>query len=177
MQTYAHAIKQACYLFIYLYFWRIKRHGDVVRAVVRYLRAAGLRATDKCAQFYPACPSVTDSEAARGLRTSRLIPDIIATDCYGTTTVFDVMITCASGVSDAATKPPWAAKQAEGLKKRKNEEFKTRCREAGIIDAAKVTRSALQNAGSIAALFLTTEAVIADAPDEGAGGGMPDMDF
>jgi len=50
--------------------------------------------------------------------------------------------------------------------------------EAGIIDAAKVTRSALQNAGSIAALFLTTEAVIADAPDGGgAGGGMPDMDF
>ncbi|MEM9201288.1 MAG: chaperonin GroEL [Actinomycetota bacterium] len=49
--------------------------------------------------------------------------------------------------------------------------------EAGIIDAAKVTRSALQNAGSIAALFLTTEAVIADAPEDGAGGGMPDMDF
>ncbi len=49
--------------------------------------------------------------------------------------------------------------------------------EAGIIDAAKVTRSALQNAASIAALFLTPEAVIADAPDEGAGGGMPDMDF
>ena len=48
---------------------------------------------------------------------------------------------------------------------------------AGIIDAAKVTRSALQNAASIAALFLTTEAVIADAPDAGAGGGMPDMDF
>jgi len=35
---------------------------------------------------------------------------------------------------------------------------------AGIIDAAKVTRSALQNAASIAALFLTTEAVITDAP-------------
>ena len=49
---------------------------------------------------------------------------------------------------------------------------------AGIIDAAKVTRSALQNAGSIAALFLTTEAVIADAPEEGgAPDGMPDMDF
>ncbi len=49
---------------------------------------------------------------------------------------------------------------------------------AGIIDAAKVTRSALQNAGSIAALFLTTEAVVADAPKEdAAGGGMPDMDF
>ena len=37
---------------------------------------------------------------------------------------------------------------------------------AGIIDAAKVTRSALQNAGSIAALFLTTEAVVTDAPAE-----------
>ena len=49
---------------------------------------------------------------------------------------------------------------------------------AGIIDAAKVTRSALQNAGSIAALFPTTAVVIADAPaDGGAGGGMPDMDF
>ena len=50
---------------------------------------------------------------------------------------------------------------------------------AGIIDAAKVTRSALQNAASIAALFLTTEAVIADAPEDGAGAGagMPDMDF
>ena len=48
----------------------------------------------------------------------------------------------------------------------------------GVIDAAKVTRSALQNAGSIAALFLTTEAVISDVPDDdGAGGGMPDMDF
>ncbi len=52
---------------------------------------------------------------------------------------------------------------------------------AGIIDPAKVTRSALQNAASIAALFLTTEAVIADKPEPkpavpaGAGGG--DMDF
>ena len=51
---------------------------------------------------------------------------------------------------------------------------------AGIIDAAKVTRSALQNAGSIAGLFLTTEAVIAEVPEDtpaAAGGGMPDMDF
>jgi chaperonin GroEL len=40
----------------------------------------------------------------------------------------------------------------------------------GVIDAAKVTRSALQNAASIAALFLTIEAVIADKPEEGAGG-------
>ena len=49
---------------------------------------------------------------------------------------------------------------------------------AGVIDAAKVTRSALQNAASIAALFLTTEAVVADQPDEEGGmPGMPDMDF
>ncbi|HEX5613660.1 MAG TPA: chaperonin GroEL [Acidimicrobiia bacterium] len=50
---------------------------------------------------------------------------------------------------------------------------------AGVIDAAKVTRSALQNAASIAALFLTTEAVVADKPEEkgaaAGGGGMPDM--
>ncbi|MGZ4699907.1 MAG: chaperonin GroEL [Ilumatobacteraceae bacterium] len=43
----------------------------------------------------------------------------------------------------------------------------------GIIDAAKVTRSALQNAASIAALFLTTEAVVADKPEkDGGAGGM-----
>ena len=53
---------------------------------------------------------------------------------------------------------------------------------AGIIDPAKVTRSALQNAASIAALFLTTEAVIADKPEKasapaGGGGDMGGMDF
>ncbi|MGY4721703.1 chaperonin GroEL [Naumannella cuiyingiana] len=56
---------------------------------------------------------------------------------------------------------------------------------AGIIDPAKVTRSALQNAASIAGLFLTTEAVIADKPEkapaapggDGGMGGMGGMDF
>ena len=52
---------------------------------------------------------------------------------------------------------------------------------AGIIDPAKVTRSALQNAASIAALFITTEAVIADKPEKApatpAGPGGGDMDF
>jgi len=58
---------------------------------------------------------------------------------------------------------------------------------AGIIDPAKVTRSALQNAASIAGLFLTTEAVIADKPEKGPDpammgggggmGGMGGMDF
>jgi chaperonin GroEL len=51
--------------------------------------------------------------------------------------------------------------------------------DAGVIDAAKVTLSALQNAASIAALFLTTEAVICEKPSENGGGmpAMPDMDF
>ena len=58
--------------------------------------------------------------------------------------------------------------------------------ETGIIDPVKVTRSALQNAASIAALFLTTEAVIADKPEkapaapgggDGGMGGMGGMDF
>jgi chaperonin GroEL len=56
--------------------------------------------------------------------------------------------------------------------------------EFGVIDPTKVTRSALQNAASIAALFLTTEAVVAEKPEKpapmpGGGGGMPggDMDF
>ena len=54
---------------------------------------------------------------------------------------------------------------------------------AGIIDPAKVTRSALQNAASIAALFLTTEAVIADKPEKtppampGGGDDMGGMGF
>ena len=52
---------------------------------------------------------------------------------------------------------------------------------AGIIDPAKVTRSALQNAASIAALFITTEAVITDKPEPKGANPMPqgggDMDF
>ncbi|HDZ78531.1 MAG TPA: molecular chaperone GroEL, partial [Gammaproteobacteria bacterium] len=49
--------------------------------------------------------------------------------------------------------------------------------EMGILDPTKVTRTALQNAASIAGLMITTEAMVADKPsdDAGAGGGMPDM--
>ncbi|MEP6757724.1 MAG: chaperonin GroEL, partial [Actinomycetota bacterium] len=52
----------------------------------------------------------------------------------------------------------------------------------GVVDPAKVTRSALQNAASIGALFLTTEAIVAEKPEKAPampGGGMPggDMDF
>ena len=50
---------------------------------------------------------------------------------------------------------------------------------AGVIDPTKVVRTALQNAGSIASLLLTTEALIAEIPEEKGGaasaGGPPDM--
>ncbi len=56
--------------------------------------------------------------------------------------------------------------------------------EAGIVDPAKVTRSALQNAASIAGMVLTTECIVADKPEPkdgaaaaGAGGGMGDFDY
>jgi chaperonin GroEL len=45
----------------------------------------------------------------------------------------------------------------------------------GILDPTKVTRTALQNAGSVAGLMLTTEAMVADAPQDAAGPAMPDM--
>jgi chaperonin GroEL len=46
---------------------------------------------------------------------------------------------------------------------------------AGVIDPTKVTRLALENAASIAALLLTTECVVAEKPEEGVAGGMPPM--
>ncbi|MEN8445164.1 MAG: chaperonin GroEL, partial [Cyanobacteria bacterium J06555_13] len=52
--------------------------------------------------------------------------------------------------------------------------------EAGIVDPAKVTRSALQNAASIAAMVLTTECIVVDKPEDdkaGAGAGMGDFDY
>ena len=71
--------------------------------------------------------------------------------------------------------------QAEGLDAATGE-YKDLIK-AGIIDPAKVTRSALQNAASIAALFLTTAGVIVDKPEKnpaapmGGMGGMGGMDF
>ena len=44
---------------------------------------------------------------------------------------------------------------------------------AGIIDPTMVTRSALQNAASIGKNILMTEAIVAEPPDKGGGGGMP----
>ena len=74
-----------------------------------------------------------------------------------------------------------ALKEGEGLNAA-NGEFGDMIK-FGIVDPAKVTRSALQNAASIGALFLTTEAIVAEKPEKTpampGGGGMPggDMDF
>ena len=46
---------------------------------------------------------------------------------------------------------------------------------AGIVDPTKVVRAALQDAASVAGLLITTEVMVADAEDDAAGGGMPDM--
>ncbi len=70
------------------------------------------------------------------------------------------------------------AKKGQGLNAASNEIVDLVA--AGIIDPAMVTRSALQNAASIAKNILTTEAIVAEVPDKeagggGGGGGMPDM--
>src|SRR5207249_10403883 len=69
------------------------------------------------------------------------------------------------------------AKKGQGLNAASNEIVDLVA--AGIIDPAMVTRSALQNAASIAKNILTTEAIVAEMPDKdgggGMGGGMPDM--
>jgi len=44
---------------------------------------------------------------------------------------------------------------------------------AGVIDPTKVVRTALQNAASVASMLLTTEAMVAEKPEENSGGGMP----
>ncbi len=65
------------------------------------------------------------------------------------------------------------AKKGFGFNAAKNEYVDMK--KSGIVDPTKVTRSALQNASSIAAMFLTTEAAVADIPEENAGAGMPPM--
>jgi chaperonin GroEL len=68
------------------------------------------------------------------------------------------------------------AKKGQGLNAQTNEIEDLVA--AGVIDPAMVTRSALQNAASIAKNILTTEAIVAEVPEKepaGAGAGMPDM--
>ena len=67
---------------------------------------------------------------------------------------------------------PTCAKGAQGFNA-STEEYEDLLK-AGVIDPTKVVRTALQNAASVASLLLTTEAMIAEKPEEkGAGGGMP----
>lgn len=66
-----------------------------------------------------------------------------------------------------------SAKAGIGFNAAKNEYVDMK--KSGIVDPTKVTRSALQNASSIAAMFLTTEAAVADIEEENAGMGMPPM--
>ena len=47
--------------------------------------------------------------------------------------------------------------------------------EMGILDPAKVTRTAIQAAGSVAGLMITTEAMVSEIPEEGPAAGAPDM--
>ena len=73
--------------------WRIKRHDKVARKIMLYLRSAGLRATDKCADVFPACPVSISSSGVPSMRTKKKILDIISTDYYGTVTAHNVIIT------------------------------------------------------------------------------------
>ena len=103
---------------------------------MRYLRAAGLRATDKCADVFPACPVSVAPDGTPSTTTTKKIPDILTVDHYGTTTAHGAMITQASGATDAATRPLYAAEVAEAHKHYKCSEYKTKCRDAGIVDAS-----------------------------------------
>ena len=109
--------------------WCIKRHGDVARVLMQFLRAAGFRATDKRFNVYPACQQHTG-----GIKTTKRIPDIIATDQNGTTAAFDVMITHPAGRTAATHKPLHAASQGEKGKQAGYDEHKAKCRAQGSTD-------------------------------------------
>ena len=79
---------------------------------MRYLRAAGLRATDKCVDVVPACPVSISADGTPSSTTTKRIPDLIT----GATTAYDVMVTHASGATDAATRPLHAAGASEAHK-------------------------------------------------------------
>ena len=97
--------------------------------LLQLLRAAGFRATDKCFGVYPAC-----QDGAGSTRTSKRIPDIVATDQYGTTTAYDVMITHPTGRTAAAHKPLHAATKGERGKQAGYDAHKAKCRALGSTD-------------------------------------------
>lgn len=103
---------------------------------MRYLRAAGLRATDKCADAFPACPVSISADGTPSTTTFKGIPDLITIDHYGTMAAYDIMVTHASEATDAATRPLHAAEAAKSHKRCKYSEYKDKCRAAGIVDAS-----------------------------------------
>ena len=109
--------------------WRIKRHDDIARVLLRFLRAAGFCATDKCFDVYPACPAGEGST-----KYTKRIPDIVATDQYGTTTAHGVMVTHPVGSTAAAHRPLYAAAKGEKGKQTGYDEFKDKCRAMGSTD-------------------------------------------
>ena len=116
---------------------------------------------------------------------AKVVESLEGDEKTGAKTVWESLVAPAKLIADNAglegavtTKEVEAAKGNIGLNAATGE--MTDLVKAGIIDPAKVTRAALQNAASIAALFLTTEAVVADKPEPAPampGGDMGGMDF
>ena len=128
---------------------------------------------DKAPNFFPEYQEDPDSPEVPGLSAGYDF-DVINTDVLlNHMDVSDGKLVLPDGLAykllvlpDRPDIPPTVIARVEDLVK------------AGIIDPAKVTRSALQNAASIASLVLTTECIIADHPEKSvpaAPGGMPDM--
>jgi chaperonin GroEL len=119
---------------------------------------------------------------------AKVVESLEGDEKTGAKTVWESLVAPAKLIADNAglegavtTKEVEAAKGNIGLNAATGE--MTDLVKAGIIDPAKVTRAALQNAASIAALVLTTECLVADKPEKappmpaggGMGGGMPGM--
>ncbi|MFM8267249.1 MAG: chaperonin GroEL, partial [Ilumatobacteraceae bacterium] len=122
---------------------------------------------------------------ARGA-VAKVVESLSGDEATGARTVWEALVAPARLIADNAglegsvmVQQVEAAKGTTGLNAATGE--MTDLVKAGIIDPAKVTRAALQNAASIAALVLTTECLVADKPEKnppmpaGGGGGMPGM--
>ena len=111
----------------------------------------------------------------------KVVESLVGDEATGARTVYDALVAPAKAIADNAglegsvvVQRVESEKGSFGLNAATGEYVDLVA--AGIIDPAKVTRAALQNAASIAALVLTTECLVADKPDKNApamGGGMP----
>jgi chaperonin GroEL len=112
----------------------------------------------------------------------KVVESLTGDEATGARTVYDALVAPAKHIADNAglegsvvVQRVESEKGATGLNAATGEYVDLVA--AGIIDPAKVTRAALQNAASIAALVLTTECLVADKPEKNAapmgGGGMP----